>query len=382
MRKKWLLAAILSLNILVVGLACGGQDEQPEFRVGLIAPITGNIPEVGQSSVDSANLIVNEVNQAGGLEVAGRKYKIVLLIEDNEDKADVTTSKALSLINQQNVIAIVGPQASRNAIPASIVAEVAKIPMISPWSTNPETTRNKKWVFRVGYIDPFQGQVMARFAREDLGVDKVAVLYDIASEYNRGLTEVFAPFFESLGGEVVALESYTTDAPDVSEQLARIRESGAEVLFLPNYHTEVPDQVRAAREMGIEATVLGSDTWALIQDADREVVEGAFISAHFAVDIADEHAQRFISSYRAAYGRDPDDVAALTFDAFGLLFKAVQDQGKVDPDAIRDGLDTITGYGGVTGSISYDGVGGDPVKSVNLLQIKDGEFVFHSQVEP
>ncbi len=214
-----------------------------------------------------------------------------------------------------------------------------------------------------------------------MGANKVAVLYDIASEYNRDLTERFAPSFESLGGEVV-LESYTTDAPDVSEQLVRIRESGAEVLFLPNYHTEVPDQVRAAREMGIEATVLGSDTWALIQDADREVVEGAFISAHFAVDIADEHAQRFIASYRAAYGRDPDDVAALTFDAFGLLFKAVQDGGKVSPDAIRDGLDTITGYAGVTGSISYDGVGGDPVKSVNLLQIKDGEFVFHSRVEP
>ncbi len=347
----------------------------------MIAPITGNIPDAGQSSVDSANLIVNEVNQAGGLDVAGRKYKIVLLIEDSEDKAEVATSKALSLINQQNVIAIVGPQASRNAIPASIVAEVTKIPMISPWSTHPETTRNKKWVFRVGYMDTFQGQVMARFAREDLGADKVAVLYDIASEYNRDLAELFAPSFESLGGEVV-LESYTTDTPDVSEQLVRIRDSGAEVLFLPNYHTEVPDQVRAAREMGIEATVLGSDTWALIQDADREVVEGAFFNAHFAADIADEHAQRFISSYRAAYGKDPDDVAALTFDAFGLLFKAVQDGGKVDPDAIRDGLDAITGYGGVTGSISYDGVGGDPVKSVNLLQIKDGKFVFYSRVEP
>jgi len=381
MRKKWLLAALLILNLLVVGLACAGQEEQPELRIGLIAPITGNIPEVGQSSVDSANLIVNEVNQAGGLEVAGKRYKIVLLIEDSEDKAEVTTSKALSLINQQNVIAIVGPQASRNAIPASIVAEVTKIPMISPWSTHPETTRNKKWVFRVGYMDTFQGQVMARFAREELGADKVAVLYDIASEYNRDLTEVFAPSFESLGGEVV-LESYTTDNPDVSEQLVRIKESGAEVLFLPNYHTEVPDQVRAARELGIKATVLGSDTWPLIQDADREVVEGAFFNAHFAADIADEHAQRFISSYRSAYGRDPDDVAALTFDAFGLLFKAVQDEGKVDPDAIRDGLDTITGYAGVTGSISYGGVGGDPVKSVNLLQIKDGKFVFHSRVEP
>ena len=381
MRKKLLLAALLTLNLIFVGLACGGPEEQPEFRIGLIAPITGNIPEVGKSSLDSANLIVNEVNQAGGLEVAGKHYKIVLLTEDNEDKAEVTTSKALSLINQQNVIAIVGPQASRNAIPASIVAEVAKIPMISPWSTHPETTRNKKWVFRVGYMDPFQGQVMARFAREELGADKVAVLYDIASEYNRDLTEVFAPSFESLGGEVV-LESYTTDTPDVSEQLVRIRESGAEVLFLPNYHTEVPDQVRAAREMGIEATVLGSDTWPLIQDADREVVEGAFFNAHFALDIADEHAQRFISSYRAAYGRDPDDVAALTFDAFGLLFKAVKDQRKVDPDAIRDGLAAITGYRGVTGSFNYNGVGGDPMKSVAILQIKDGEFVFHSRVEP
>ena len=280
---RYLIAAVV---LLLAGAlaACGEEAELKEFRIGLIAPITGSIPSVGQSSVDSAKLFINDINDTGGLEVGGEFYKLVLLVEDSEDTAEVAARKAHKLINQLNVVAIVGPQASRNAIPASNVAEQFRIPMISPASTNPMTTLNKEWVFRVSFIDSFQGLILASFAKEQLGVEKVAVLYDIASEYNKGLAEVFKSSFEGLGGEVAAFESYTTDAPDVTEQMLRIKDVGADALFLPNYYLEVAEQVRLARELGIKAQMIGGDSWDPLRDEDRIDLEGGFFSTNYAPD--------------------------------------------------------------------------------------------------
>ena len=375
------LAFSFALIILIAGTACGG-GQQKEFRIGLIAPITGNIPTVGESTVNSAHLAVDQINEAGGLEVAGEMYNVILLIEDSEDKAEIASRNALKLFNQREVVALVGPQASRNAIPASIVAERARIPMISPWSTNPETTMNKKWVFRAGFIDSFQGRVLARFVRDQLEAESGAVLFHVASVYNRDLAEVFKSFFEGLGGEVVAFESYTSDAPDITQQLSSVKDSGAEVLFLPNYALEVIAQVRLARDAGINALLLGSDTWGTVQESDRHDLNGAYFSTHYVPDTTGQVTQQFIASYRDAFGKEPDDVAALIFDAFSLLFEAARIQGKVDSSAVRAGLASIQNYRGVTGSFQYDGVSGDPVKSVFLVKIENGEFVFHSLVEP
>jgi branched-chain amino acid transport system substrate-binding protein len=373
---------ILSLSLSVGLVACGLQPEQQaEIRVGVIAPISGDISNVGQSSVEAAKLAVQEVNDAGGLDVGGQRQKVVLVIEDNQDKAEAAASAVQKLINQENVVAIVGPQASRNAIPAANVAEGAHIPLISPWSTNPETTAGKQYVFRVAFIDPFQGRVMARFAIEELGAQKAAVLYDVASAYNKGIAEIFKQIFEEAGGQVVAFESYTTGEQDFTPQLERIRDSGAEVLFLPNYYNEVPLQTKQAREMGIDIPFIGSDSWGGLEPADCQELEGSFFSTHYAPDIADQQAQAFIDAYRQAYGRIPDDVAALTYDAFGLLFQAIQSQGQANPGSIRNGLSSIERFVGVTGSMEYRGTG-DPVKSAVVLQIKGGNFVFYKQASP
>ena len=371
--------ASAALLFLGLGVACG-ERQQREFRIGLVAPATGNIPQVGRSTINAANMIVDDINEAGGLEVGGEKYKVVLLIEDNEDKPELSASKVLALINQQGVVAIVGPQTSRNAIPASVVAEQFKVPMISPWSTNPETTRTKSWVFRAGFIDSFQGRALAVFSRQQLKATRVAVLFDVASEYNKGLAEFFAKSFEEMGGKVVAYESYTTDAPDPSEQLTRIKDSAADVLFLPNYYFEVPQQVLEARNVGIDAKMLGGDAWGGILETEN--LNGAYFSAHYDPTAADPLAQRFAARYRKAFGHDPDDVAALTADAFGLLFAAAISQGLVEPEAIRNGMANIENYQGITGSFTYDGVSGDPIKSTVLLEISNGKIVFHSRVEP
>ncbi len=378
-RALWL-ASLIGLLLLA---GCGPEKEEPitQVRVGVIAPLTGSIPVVGQSTKNAAELAVKEVNDAGGVNIDGRKVKIELFIEDNQDKEESAVSAAQKLINQRNVVAIIGPQASRNAIPASNIAENARIPMISPWSTNPETTAGKKYVFRVAFIDPFQGRVMARFALEELEASKAAVLYDVASAYNKGIAEIFKRVFEEAGGQVVAFESYTTGEEDFTTQLTAIKNSGAQVLFLPNYYNEVPLQAQQARELGVKAVIIGSDSWGQLTPEDMAEVEGSFFSTHYAPDIASEVAQEFINKYKTAYGEPPDDVAALTYDAFGMLFQAIESQGKADPESIRNGLASISQYEGVTGTMEYKGTG-DPVKSAVILRIDNGKARFYKLASP
>ncbi|RJP48855.1 MAG: ABC transporter substrate-binding protein [Anaerolineaceae bacterium] len=372
-------------GILVFGLtACqpgNNQSSPEEIRIGVIAPITGSIPNVGKSTVEAAEMAAAEINENGGLAVGGKQYQIVLLVEDNEDKPETAVAAAEKLINQQNVAAIIGPQASRNAIPVSRIAENSKIPMISPWSTNPETTLEKHYVFRVAFLDPFQGQVMARFIFEELNATKAAVLYDVASPYNSGIAEIFKQVFEGAGGSVTAFETYTTGETDFARQLTEIKDSGAEVLFLPNYENEVPAQAEQARELGINIPIIGSDSWGTIPAESRAALEGSYFSTHYASDIAEEPARTFIQNYIQAYGHVPDDVAALTYDAFGLLFKAIQSQASSDPEAIRTGLAATESYVGVTGTMQYSG-SGDPIKSAVILKVVNGEFIFYKLATP
>jgi branched-chain amino acid transport system substrate-binding protein len=377
-RTLWV-ASLMGLFLLA---GCSPTEETvSQIKVGVIAPLTGSIPAVGQSTKNAAELAVKEINDAGGLDVGGQKTEIILFIEDNEDKEESAVSAAQKLINQNNVVAIIGPQASRNAIPASTIAENARIPMISPWSTNPETTAGKKYVFRVAFIDPFQGRVMARFAIEELEAKEAAVLYDVASAYNKGIAEIFEQVFEEAGGQVVAFEAYTTGEEDFTSQLTAIRDSGADVLFLPNYYNEIPLQVRQAHELGVEATAIGSDSWGQLAAEDMAEMEGLFFSTHYASDIASDVAQEFINKYKEAYGEIPDDVAALTYDAFGMLFQAIGSQGEADPESIRNGLATMSQYEGVTGMMEYKGTG-DPVKSAVILQIRNGKFTFYKLANP
>ncbi|MEA3350264.1 MAG: ABC transporter substrate-binding protein [Chloroflexota bacterium] len=383
MRNRHIFRFIFVVVIITLGLAAckSSPSQEQEIRIGVIAPITGEIAAVGQSTVNAAEMVAQEVNKAGGLEVDGQRYEITLIIEDNQDKEQAAVAAVQKLINQDNVVAIIGPQASRNAIPASNAAESSHIPMISPWSTNPKTTHGKDYIFRIAFIDSFQGQVMARFTFEELGTHKVAVLYDVASDYNKGIAEIYKQVVEDAGGEVVAFESYTTGEQDFSTQFERIKASGAEVLFLPNYYNEVPQQVRQAREMGITAAVIGSDSWMGIEKADLADLEGSFFSTHYFADTSNEQAKPFIEAYRQIYGQTPDDVAALTYDAFGLLFQAIQSQNDADPESIRTGLSTIDAYSGITGTMKYRGTG-DPIKSAVILKITAGDFVFYKQVSP
>jgi branched-chain amino acid transport system substrate-binding protein len=380
MFRHALIAGLLTLGLL----ACAPPPAAApaEVRIGLITTLSGDLAEsYGTPTVDAARLAIQPVNDGGGLDLGGRKQKVTLVIEDDQDRAEVAARSAQKLINQDKVVALIGPSLSRNAIPVADVAENARIPMISPNSTNPATTAGKKYVFRVDFIDPFQGRVIARFARDELHAQNAAVLYDVASAYNKGIAEVFKQAFTEAGGEVVAFETYTTGEKSFSQQIARIKQSGASVLFLPNYDNDVPAQAQQARLAGISAILLGSDTWGTLKSDSLGELEGSFFSTDWTIDAPGEESQAFVKRFRDTYSRAPNNIAALAYDAAGLLFQAIQSQGRIDPESIRAGLANTRGYAGVTGTITYQG-SGDPIKSAVINQIKDGKFVLYKLVNP
>ncbi len=375
--------AVIAGVLMILGAGACAKKETKEIRLGVNAELTGSKPAVGASCKNAAELLVAQVNQDGGLKLGEKKWRVALFVEDNEDKAESAAAAAQKLITQNNVLAIIGPNASGNAIPAARICEDAKVIMVSPWSTNPKTTEGKKYVFRACFIDDFQGQVMAKFARDNLKAQTAAVLYDVASEYNKGIAEFFKKFFEEAGGQVVAFESYTKGDMDFSAQLTKIKGASPDVLFLPNYYNEVPLQAQQARRLGIKSAIIGSDSWGSeeILRLGGKDLEGCFFSTHYAPDIATEKAQKFIKDYEAKYGKKPDDVAALTYDAGNILMAAITKAGAPDRQKVRDALATIAEFEGVTGNMQFKGTG-DPIKSAVILQIKDGKFTYHASVQP
>jgi branched-chain amino acid transport system substrate-binding protein len=380
---RWpLLVGLGWLAMALITSGCGAKSEQ-EVRLGINAELTGSKPTVGDSCKKAMELLATQVNQDGGLKVGDKKIPLKLYVEDNEDKAESAAAAAQKLISQNNVLAIIGPNASGNAIPAARICEDNGVIMISPWSTNPKTTEGKKYIFRACFIDDFQGQVMAKFARQDLKATTAAVLYDVASEYNKGIAEFFKQFFEADGGRVVAFASYTTGDKDFSSQLTTIKAASPQVLFLPNYYNEVPLQVKQARNQGLTCAIIGSDSWGsqeLLTLGGKDL-EGAFFSTHYAQDIATPKAQKFISEFEAKYGKKPDDVAALTYDAGMLLCNAVSQAGSLDRTKVRDALAQVTEFEGVTGKMAFKGKG-DPVKSAVILQVQNGQFKYFASVQP
>ena len=372
---------------LAVAAGCGGGSSSA--KIGLNIELTGEMPAVGASAKNAAEMFINDINKAGGIEVAGQKHPLTLVIGDNAAKADQAAAVAQRLISQDNVIAMIGPDASACAIPASEIAESLKCPMISPWSTNPKTTvdatsgKSKQYVFRACFIDTFQARVLAKFVLNNLNARTAAVLYDVASEAPNGQANLFKETFEESGGSVVAFETYTTGDRDFSAQLTKIKAVDPDVIFLPAYYNDVPLIAQQARRLGIDAQLVGSDAWSspeIIKLGGADIIDSYFCN-HYSTEIATPVAQKFVSDYKAKYGMAPDDVAALTYDAFGLLTQATKEAGKLDRQAIRDALAKIQKYEGVTGTMQFAGTG-DPIKSAVILQIKDGQFAWVANAQP
>ncbi len=260
MRKKTILVCVLTALALI---AWQNALAAETIKIGFNIPLTGDIPKVGEGSKYAAEMVKDQVNGQGGLLVGGHKYQLEFIYEDNESKAESATAAAIKLITQDMVLSVIGPQSSKQAVPAGEINNDYKTPMITPWSTNPKATCDRPYVFRGCFMDQFQGPVAANFATKTFNAKKAAVLYDIASDYPKGLAEFFKVAFEKIHGPgaVVAFETFTTKDRDFSAQLTKIIKSGADFLFTPQYYDEVPLIVKQARELGWNKHIMGSDSW-------------------------------------------------------------------------------------------------------------------------
>lgn len=386
--KKGALIFLLCL-LISVGFGCQKTSDST-VKVGLIAELTGDIPAVGASCKNSAELAAKEINDSGGITIAGKNYTVELFIQDSAAKPDQSAAAAQKLITQNNVIAIIGPNASSNAIPASEIAETSKTVLITPWSTNPKTTQDsrtgepKNYVFRACFTDVFEGHILGKFAAGNLGVKRAAILFDVASEVLKSQSELFKNSFEKSGGTVAAYETYTTGDKDFSAQLTKIKNAAPQIVFLPSYYTDVPLQVQQAHRLGINVPFLGSDAWSteeLIKMCGSDC-EGFYFCNHYSPDTKNPATRRFIETYTAKYGKTPDDVAALTYDAFGLLRQAIVNSGTLDRQAVRDSLAKIKEYKGVTGEMRFLPGSRDPIKGGVIMQIKNGKFSWFADVNP
>ena len=353
-----------------------------EIRLGVIAMLSGENAANGQSMADAVRLAVKNAGEDGAIRVGRKNRPVRVFIEDDGNSPEGAMNAARKLIYKDGVAAIIGPQFSINAIPVAKLAEREKILMICPLSTNPETTAGKRFVFRIPYLDTFQGKVIARFAREGLAARTAAVLYDVAGVYNRTLAEVFKKEFEDHGGKVVSFETYTTDQnTNFAPQLGRIAGAAPDVLFLPNYQQDVLSQARQAKEAGIRSVLMGGDGWDDSSLAVNPDFENSYLTRHWHPEAANAEARSFIGEYQEVYGRMPDDVAGLTYDAAGILFQAMKKAGKIDPESVQKKLYSLGPYRGISGTIQYTETG-DPLKSAIVVRLKDKRSSVYGIVEP
>ena len=362
------------------------------IKIGINAPMTGDIPKVGEGTKFAAQMWLEAINAQGGIQVGETKYPVELIIEDNESKAESAVKVQTKMITEDEVLAIIGPQSSKQAVPAGDVANYWKTPMVSPWSTNPDTTLDRPYVFRGCFLDPFQGPVLANFITGEFGFTKAAVLYDVSSDYPKGLAEFFKKAWEKLHGpgSVVAFESFTTKDADFSSQLTNIIRSGAQVLFVPQYYNEVALIVPQAHELGWNKPIVGSDSWGSAETVKLcgKDCYGLFFTSHYAAAGATGKTREFIEQYSSEYGYVPDDVGALTWDSLGIVQKAVENCGKLtgniekDRQCVRDAMANIKKFPGITGEMTFTEEG-DPIKCAVIVRISDkGEYEFYKSVCP
>ena len=392
MKKIAFLMAVILTFALIFTWSCSLFERETVIKVGINAPMTGDIPKVGEGTKYAAQMWLEDIKKAGGIEVGDKKYPVELVIEDNESKAESAVKANTKMITQDDVLVIIGPQSSKQAVPAGGVANNYETPMISPWSTNPNTTKDRPYVFRGCFLDPFQGPVVANFIASEFGFSKAAVLYDVASDYPKGLAEVFKEAWEKKNGagSVVAFESFSTKDTDFSSQLTKITKSGAQVLFTPQYYNEVALIVKQAKDLGWKKPIVGSDSWGSAETIELcgEACYGQFFSTHYAAAGAKGATKEFIDRYKVAHGYVPDDVAALTWDSLRLAQKAIESAGKLtgkikeDRKAVRDALAQIKDFKGITGDMTFTEEG-DPIKCAVIVKINNkGEYEFYKQICP
>jgi branched-chain amino acid transport system substrate-binding protein len=371
----------LALAVAIVGTGCkrqAGAGSSDEIVIGEFASLTGGTASFGQSADKGVRMAVDELNAAGG--VLGKTLRLV--VEDNQSKAGEAATVVRRMISRDGVVAIIGEVASSRSLEAAPICEQNKIPMISPASTNPKVTEVGDYIFRVCFIDPFQGTVLSKFALSR-GWNDVAVLTDVKQDYAVGLTEFFKKHFLANGGTVVSEQSYSSGDKDFKAQLTSIRSSNPEAILVSGYYNEAGLIASQAHELGLKVPMLGGDGWdspSLVEVAG-DAMEGNFFSNHFSAEDTSPAVQNFLTRFRARYNEEPDAMAALGYDAAMILADAITRAGTTESAALRDAIAATSGHPGVTGTITLDDQR-NANKPAVILTVKDGKFRYVETVSP
>ncbi len=351
--------------------------------IGHYGSLTGAEATFGKSTDNGIKLAVEEINAAGGVKIGGKSHKVVLKSEDTEGKPEKAGTVVTKLITSDKVVAVLGEVASSVTLAGAPVAQQFGVPMITPSSTNPQCTAVGDMIFRVCFIDPFQGYACAKFAASDLKVKKAAILFDQAAAYSVGLKDEFEKNFKKMGGEIVAVEAYNKGESNFNPLLTKIREQKAELLFIPGYYTDVANIAIQARKLGMTMPLLGGDGWDSVDLAKNggAAIEGSFYSNHYASDQPTPEIQVFVKTYKAKFGETPDGLAALGYDAARVLFDAMARADSTDGAKLRGAIASTKGFKGVTGTITINEKR-DAVKPAVIVEMKGGQPVFRARVDP
>jgi branched-chain amino acid transport system substrate-binding protein len=383
--RAFKITSLFALAAIAVS-ACGAAAPAGDIKVAILAPLSGPVPTFGVATRDGALLAISEWNAKGGIN--GRK--LVPVVEDSQCTPDPAVNAANKVIDQDKVKFIIGEVCSKASIPISEIASAKKVIQMSPTSTNPDVTVDKNgkvkdFIFRACFIDPFQGQVGAKFALDTLKAKSAFIMVDQSNAYVVGLANFFEKAFVAGGGKVVGKENYTGKDTDFSAILAKVADAKPDLIYLPDYYNIVNLVTKQAKEKGITAPFMGGDGWDS-SDLDAKAADGGYFTNHYSPEDTRAEVVNFLKSYGTAYKDDkgqpkvPDALAALAYDAANLLFTGIQKAGTDDTSKVQEALMALS-FNGISGKITFD-ASHNPVKSATILAVKGGKVVFNSIVNP
>ena len=389
MRKIFLTISAVAFSLLLMG--CPPKNEQGrggstaasttgDILVGEFGSLSGPQATFGQSTHNGIMMAADEINGAGGIN--GRKIKV--LTEDDQSKQEEAANAVTKLISQNNVTAMLGEVASSASIAAAPICQSNKVPMITPSSTNEEVTKKGDYIFRVCFIDNYQGPVMAQFALKDLKSKRAAILTDVKNDYSTGLTSVIEQTIRNGGSQVVAKQSYSNGDADFRSQLTAIKATNPDVIFIPGYYTDVGQIASQSKDLGMNVPFVGGDGWESpkLLEIGGKALNGSFYANHYFYGDPSPTVRNFVQKYKDRYGATPDALAALGYDAMGVLADAMKRAKAIDGPSIRDAIGATKNYQGVTGLITL-GPDRNPVgKKIVIEEIKNQQLTLRTTIDP
>ncbi|CAH2215314.1 ABC transporter substrate-binding protein [Tepidibacter aestuarii] len=388
--KRIYLSLILVVSMLsslfLAGCSVKETEEEAQnvdenvITIGVFEPMTGASAAGGEMTVEGIKL----ANEMFG-EILGKEVKLKI-VDNKSDKVEAANA-ASRLIEKNKVSAIIGSYGSSLSMAAGDLVKSAKVPAVGCSPTNPLVTLNNDYYFRVCFIDPFQGTVMANYAFNELKAKKAAIIQDVTQDYSVGLSKYFVDSFKELTGDensIVGMTSYNTGDQDFTAQLTNIKQTNPDVIFAPGNYGESALLIKQARSLGIDVPILGGDTWEAPEfiDIGKEAVEGAVFSTHFTSEAAvTDLSKQFMDAYKEKYNKEPNTFAALGFDDYLVILDSIKRAGSSDPQKIRDAIAETKDFEGATGYITLD-ENGDAVKSAIIKKVQDGKFNYLDTIQP